>query len=266
MTRIQDKFDELKEQGRKALIGFISAGDPDYETSLAVVRAMIDNGIDVLELGIPFSDPTADGAAIQAASQRALKSGFTLDKAFDMTAEIRKYAEIPVVIFSYYNPVLQLGGRRFYDRAKETGVDGVLIVDLPIDEAGELTAQFPAQNLDIIRLAAPTSPPERLHYIAENGMGFIYLISQMGVTGQNNADPKEVAALVRQLKGYTNVPVCVGFGISTAQDVRAMGSIADGVIIGSAFERMIADNLDAGAEVMAEKVGSKVREFRDALS
>lgn len=266
MTRIKDKFDELKQQSRKALIGFISAGDPDFETSLVVIKTMIENGVDILELGIPFSDPTADGAVIQAASQRALKNGFTLRKAFDMVAEIRKYSEIPVIIFSYYNPIMHLGGRTFYDMAKKTGVDGTLIVDLPIDEAQELTEQFHEQDLDIIRLVAPTSPPERMRYIAENGMGFIYMISQTGVTGKSNADPLEVAAMVEQLKSYTDVPVCVGFGISTADDVRTMSAISDGVIIGSAFERVIAQNLNAKAEVTAEKLGTLVREFKAALT
>lgn len=265
MSRIQTKFEELKQQGRKALIAFISAGDPDYETSLTAIKAMIDNGVDILELGIPFSDPTADGAVIQEASQRALKNGFTLAKAFDMVAEIRKYSQIPLIIFSYYNPIFHFGGKSFYDRAKATGLDGALLVDLPIDEADELTAQFPAQDLDIIRLVAPTSPPERMRRIAENGMGFIYLISQTGVTGKSSADPKEVATLVKQLKDHTDVPVCVGFGISTAADVRAMSAIADGVIIGSAFERIIAENLNAGADVIAAKLGALVREFKAAL-
>lgn len=265
MSRIKTKFEELKQTGRKALIAFISAGDPDYETSLMLIKTMIDNGVDILELGVPFSDPTADGAVIQAASQRALKNGFTLRKAFNMAAEIRAYSEIPLVIFSYYNPVMHLGGEIFYNLAKKTGVDGVLIVDLPIDEARELTDQFLAQDLDVIRLAAPTSPPERLRRIAQNGMGFIYLISQTGVTGKNSANPNEVAALVKQLKTHTKIPVCVGFGISTPCDARAMSAIADGVIIGSAFERVIADNLNAKAEVMAEKLGALVREFKAAL-
>lgn len=263
MSRIKSKFNELQ---HKALIAFISAGDPDFETSLTLIKAMIDNGIDILELGIPFSDPTADGPVIQAASQRSLKSGFTLRKVFDMVTEIRKYSEIPVIIFSYYNPIMKLGAKNFYDLAMQTGVDGALIVDLPIDEADELTSQFPDKALDIIRLVAPTSPKERMHYIAENGAGFIYLISQMGVTGQSNADPKEVAALVQELKTATDVPICVGFGISTAEDVRVMGKISDGVIIGSAFERVIADNLNEKTEVIAEKLGKMVREFKAALA
>lgn len=265
MLRIENKFKELKQAGRKALIGFISAGDPDYETSLVLIKAMLDNGIDILELGIPFSDPTADGAVIQAASQRSLKSGFTLRKVFDMVTEIRKYSEIPIIIFSYYNPVFYLGGRKFYDLALESGADGALIVDLPIDEADELTEQFPNSKLDIIRLVAPTSPKERMRYIAENSAGFIYLISQTGVTGKNNADPVEVAALVKELKAATDVPVCVGFGISTANDARTMSRISDGVIIGSAFERVIANNLNEKPEVIAIKLGALVREFKAAL-
>lgn len=262
MSRIKNLFVELH---KKALIAFISAGDPDFDTSLTVIKAMIENGIDILELGIPFSDPTADGPVIQTASQRSLKSGFTLRRVFDMVTEIRKYSQIPIIVFSYYNPIMHLGGRTFYDLAMQSGVDGTLIVDLPIDEAAELTDQFPDDKLDIIRLVAPTSPKERMHYIAKNGVGFIYLISQMGVTGKSNADPEEVAALVKELKTATDVPICVGFGISTADDVRIMGKIADGVIIGSAFERVIADNLDQTPEVMAQKVGQKVKEFRTAL-
>lgn len=265
MSRIEQKFAELRKAGKKALIGFISAGDPDYETSLVLIKAMIENGIDVLELGIPFSDPTADGPVIQTASQRSLKNGFTLSKVFDMVTEIRKYSEIPAVIFSYYNPIFHMGAQNFYRRAKETGVDGTLIVDLPIDEADELTGKFPTQDLDIIRLVAPTSGHERMKYIAQNGMGFIYLISQTGVTGQSNSDPKEVAGLVKELKSHTNVPVCVGFGISNANDVRTMGPLADGVIIGSAFERVIADNLDKPADEIAAKLGNLVQEFRSAL-
>lgn len=265
MSRIETKFQELKQEGKKALIAFISASDPDYETSLVLIKAMIDNGIDILELGIPFSDPTADGAVIQAASHRALKSGFTLRKVFDMVADIRKYSEIPIIIFSYYNPIFHLGGRQFYDLAMQTGADGALIVDLPIDEANELTGQFSDNQLDIIRLVAPTSPPERMRYIAENSSGFIYLISQMGVTGKSNADPQEVAALVKELKAVTEVPVCVGFGISTADDVSVMSKVSDGVIIGSAFERVITDNLNEKPEVIADKLGALVREFKAAL-
>lgn len=265
MSRIEQKFAELQKAGKKALIGFISAGDPDYETSLVLIKAMIENGIDVLELGIPFSDPTADGPVIQTASQRSLKSGFTLSKVFNMVTQIRTYSEIPVIVFSYYNPIFHMGAETFYRRAKATGVDGTLVVDLPIDEAAELTDKFPAQDLDIIRLAAPTSGQERLQYIAENGMGFIYLISQTGVTGQSNSNPKEVAALVQKLKSYTRVPVCVGFGISNASDVRTMGPLADGVIIGSAFERVIADNLDKPAGEIAAKLGALVQKFRIAL-
>lgn len=266
MSRITKKFNDLQQQKRKALIGFISAGDPDYATSLVLIKAMIDNGIDILELGIPFSDPTADGAVIQAASQRSLKNGFTLRKVFAMITEIRQYAEIPIIIFSYYNPVMQLGGRNFYDLAMQSGADGALIVDLPIDEANELTEQFPDANLDLIRLVAPTSPKERMRYIAENSAGFIYLISQTGVTGKSNADHKEVAALVKELKAATDVPICVGFGISNADDVRVMSAISDGVIIGSAFERVIAENLGQKAEVIAEKLGKLVQEFKTALA
>jgi tryptophan synthase alpha chain len=205
---------------------------------------MCKSGVDILELGIPFSDPTADGPVIQRSSSRALKSGTRLTTVLDMTRELRKQTDIPIILFSYYNPIHHYGSQRFCDDAVEAGADGVLIVDLPPEESDELTCFFKNDEFSLIRLVAPTTPPDRMKSIAGSASGFLYLVSKTGVTGSDGLDTTDIRSLCDQLKSLTPIPVCVGFGISTSDDVKSIASFSDGVVIGSAFERLIENNLE----------------------
>jgi tryptophan synthase alpha chain len=205
---------------------------------------MCKSGVDILELGIPFSDPTADGPVIQRSSSRALKSGTRLTTVLDMTRELRKQTDIPIILFSYYNPIHHYGSQRFCDDAVEAGADGVLIVDLPPEESEELTCFFKNDEFSLIRLVAPTTPPDRMKSIAGSASGFLYLVSKTGVTGSDGLDTTDIRSLCDQLKSLTSIPVCVGFGISTSDDVKSIAAFSDGVVIGSAFERLIENNLE----------------------
>lgn len=244
MNRIDTTFAKLKQRGESALVGFVTAGDPDYSTSRDIVKAMCASGLDVLELGIPFSDPTADGPVIQRSSARSLAKGMTVKSVLGLSGELRKESDIPIILFSYYNPILAYGPAAFYDAAVAAGADGVLVVDLPPEESAEMTAQWPGDKLSLIRLVAPTTPRERMGYIAQTAAGFLYLVSKTGVTGSDGLDLAAVAANTTDLKSITNLPVCVGFGISTPEDVTAIAATADGVVIGSAFEKIIEENLE----------------------
>jgi tryptophan synthase alpha chain len=256
MNRIERKFQELRQKDEKALVGFITAGDPDVDQSLKIMSAMCAAGLDILELGIPFSDPTADGPAIQRSSARALTHQVNLSQVLDMIRRLREETSIPIILFGYYNPILQYRGDKFCADARSAGADGVLVVDLPPEESAELTngqreAQFP-----LIRLIAPTTPAQRMRQIAESAYGFLYLISKTGVTGSKGLDIDDIAARTASVKAVTDLPVCVGFGISTAEDVRSIAAVADGVVIGSAFERLIEENLAEPnlAGILAEQV------------
>lgn len=245
MKRIDVLFEKLKAQGGKALVGFITAGDPNPATSLDIVREMVRSGVDILELGVPFSDPTADGPVIQRSSSRAIAAGTTLKGVIAMVRAIRTFADVPVVLFSYYNPVLAYGGKRFYEDATAAGADGVLLVDLPPEESDEFTGCAGGKELALIRLIAPTTPPERMSRIAGSASGFIYMVSMTGVTGSGGLDPEEVGRCVGTLKERSGgIPVCVGFGVSTPDQARMIGALADGVVVGSAFERIIEDNME----------------------
>lgn len=256
MTRIDDIFHRTQEENEKALVGFVTAGDPDMSRSMDVVRTMIQNGVDILELGIPFSDPTADGPVIQRASARALRSGACLEKILDMTAALRTETDIPIILFSYYNPILSYGRRKFYDDAIEAGADGVLLVDLPPEESAELTARFSGNDLSLIRLVAPTTPTDRMSSVASGASGFIYMISKTGVTGSAGLQPLRIEEQVASLRSVTSLPICVGFGISTPDQVRAVAPAADGVVVGSAFVKVIEEYLESDdlLEKLAEKV------------
>jgi len=260
MNRIEKTFIQLREKGEKALVGYITAGDPSIEKSFEIAQTLCTSGVDLLELGMPFSDPTADGPVIQRASMRALKAGMTLEKAFEFVEKLRgKGVETPVILFSYYNPLLRYGGDRFYKKALESGVDGVLIVDLPPEESREFTEQWNGWTPEVfsfIRLIAPTTPPKRMQEILKDASGFVYLISKTGVTGSEEILPSsshagragdmldyaEIERMVQQIKTLTNVPVCVGFGISTPAQAARIARIADGVVIGSAFEKAIEEH------------------------
>lgn len=243
-------------------MGFVTAGDPDVETSFQIITAMCENGIDILELGVPFSDPTADGPVIQRSSSRALKNEVSLKIVLEMTREIRKKTDIPVIIFSYYNPILAYGVDRFQPDALFAGADGALVVDLPPEESDELTSGWSAVNFPLIRLLAPTTPKERMAQIASTASGFLYLVSKTGVTGSDGLDTSEISGQMDILRSVTDLPVCVGFGISTVEDVSAVAAMADGVVIGSAFERLIEENIDKPD--LPELVGKRTAEYKAA--
>jgi tryptophan synthase alpha chain len=262
MNRIEKTFDHLRVKGDAALVGFVTAGDPDPETSAHIIRCMCSAGVDLLELGIPFSDPTADGPTIQCSSERALAQGMNLKRVLDLTRRTRAAVDTPVILFSYYNPIFRYGTRAFYTDALEAGADGVLVVDLPPEEAPELVDCWSGQDLALIRLIAPSTTLERSRCIAANAGGFLYLVSKAGVTGSDGLDPIAVADSVARLKPLTRLPICVGFGVSQPEDVIAIAAVADGVVIGSAFEQLIEENLNNPD--VAEVIARQVRRFKAA--
>jgi len=262
MNRINNAFIQLKQTNETALVGFVTAGDPNVDTSLQIISAMYKNGIDILELGVPFSDPTADGPVIQRSSSRALQHNVSLKTVLEMIREIRANTSIPIIIFSYYNPILAYGIEAFYPDAVDAGADGVLVVDLPMEEANELTSQWPENEFSLINLVAPTTPKDRMAKIAKSASGFLYLVSKTGVTGSDGLDTAEVETQMNILRSVTDLPVCVGFGISTAEDVAAVASLADGVVIGSAFERLIEKNIDSPD--LLQMVGLVTAEYKRA--
>lgn len=257
MNRLDETFKKLGEKGSSALVGFITAGDPDKETSLNIIKSMLESGVDILELGIAFSDPTADGPAIQRSSQRALANGITLREGIEMIQELRKDYNQPIIIFSYYNPILKYGLKKFYQDAVKAGADGTLIVDLPPEEKNELVGKF-GDKLAIIRLIAPTTPEERVGKILEDASGFVYVISKTGVTGSGGLDTTAVEKHIASLRSNCSLPLCVGFGISTPEQAATVAGYSEGVVIGSAFERIIEENLDNPEliNIMKEKVSS----------
>ncbi|MCU0564700.1 MAG: tryptophan synthase subunit alpha [Desulfobacterales bacterium] len=262
MNRIATTFERLRRSGDKALVGFVTAGDPDPERSLAIVRAMCAAGLDVLELGVPFSDPTADGPVIQRASARALAAGANLRRTLAMVAALRRESGIPTIVFSYYNPILSYGAETCHRDALAAGADGLLLVDLPPEESDELTAGWPPEGLALIRLTTPTTPIERMRRIAAAASGFIYHVSKLGVTGSDGLQVDTVAAKVGELRTVTPLPVCAGFGISTPADVAAVAAVCDGVVVGSAFERLIEANLDRPE--LPQMVAARVAELKAA--
>jgi tryptophan synthase alpha chain len=262
MNRLKNSFETLKQNNEKALVGFVTAGDPDIETSLKIITAMCENGMDILELGVPFSDPSADGPVIQRSSSRALKHDVSLKTVMEMVREIRKITSIPIIIFSYYNPIMAYGIENFQPDAIAAGADGVLVVDLPLEESGELTSLWEDNDFSLINLVAPTTPKERMAKIASASSGFLYLVSKTGVTGSDGLDTSEIATQMGILRSVTDLPVSVGFGISTAEDVATVSSMADGVVIGSAFERLIEENIDNPELVSI--IGQQTAEYKAA--
>jgi len=244
MNRIEKTFSDLQQRNEKALVGFVTAGDPSADLSLEIVLGMCRSGLDILELGIPFSDPTADGPVIQRSSERALENGTSLTSVLEMIRKIRMETDIPIILFSYYNPIFSYGHTRFCKDAVEAGADGVLVVDLPPEESDEMTAEWNGQELSLIRLVAPTTPQDRMALIAGAGEGFLYLVSKTGVTGSNGLDLRDVAEKINSLREITPLPICVGFGISTPDHVAGVADMADGVVVGSAFEKKIETHMD----------------------
>ena len=242
MNRVDKKFRELKKNKRKAFIAYITAGDPSLDMTKRIVLALEGAGVDIIELGVPFSDPIADGPTIQAASHRALAGGVTLEKIFLMMGTLRKATRIPVAFMTYYNPVLKYGVEKFVKSCKYNGVDGVIIPDLPYEEAKDLIRCAKREKVATVFLAAPTSTRKRIKDIVKSSTGFIYYVSLTGVTGTRRKLPPEVASNVRTIKSMTRKPVAVGFGISSSGQARDIARIADGVIVGSAIVKIIADN------------------------
>ena len=264
MNRIERVFEALRKEGRKALVAYITAGDPDLETTRNLILAMEAAGVDIIEVGVPFSDPTADGPAIQAASQRSLKSGTTLPGILDMIASLRRSSEIPVVLFGYYNPIFIYGNKRFAERAARAGVDGVLVVDLPYEESWELRRFTDPLEISFISLIAPTSGMERIRRIAEKGSGFLYYISITGITGTKEPDPADIEKDVRSIRELTNLPIVVGFGISTAEQARQIAPAADGIVVGSAFVRLIEEH--GGSPNLIPAVSNFAAEIKRAIT
>ena len=252
-TRIDRRMAKLKAEGRPALVTYFMGGDPDYETSLSIMKALPGAGADVIELGMPFSDPMADGPAIQAAGLRALKSGQTLAKTLKMAAEFRAGDnETPIVLMGYYNPIYIYGVDRFLVDAKASGVDGLIVVDLPPEMDAELCIPALKAGINFIRLATPTTDDKRLPKVLENTSGFVYYVSMTGITGSALADTGKVAAAVKRIKGHTELPVCVGFGVKTAEQARVIGASSDGVVVGTAIVNAVANVLGPKGEKTAD--------------
>ena len=253
-----------------ALVTFITAGDPDYDTSLEILRGLPAAGADVIELGMPFTDPMADGPAIQEASQRALRGGHKMDMTLEMVREFRKGdQDTPIVLMGYYNPIYFRGAERFVTEAAEAGVDGLIVVDLPPEADDELCLPARAAGLNFIRLAAPTTDDARLPAVLANTSGFVYYVSITGITGTRTPDTGEVAANVARIKSHTPLPVAVGFGVKTPEQAAAIGAVSDGVVVGSALVSAIKDSLDAqgrASEKTAPAVFDLVRDLSAGLS
>lgn len=235
INRIDEKFSVLKRRRERALIPFVTAGDPDLKTTLEILSVLERGGADLIELGVPFSDPMADGPTIQRSSERALKNGASLSRILAMVREFRRGSEIPLILFGYYNPLLRYGLRRFAADAKNAGVDGILCVDLPPEESGELKRWTCAAGLDNVFLLSPTSDPDRIRRVAREGRGFVYYVSVTGVTGARRQVESELRGQVARLRGYTSLPIGVGFGISTPAQAAWVASFADAVVVGSAL-------------------------------
>ncbi|MBX9775718.1 MAG: tryptophan synthase subunit alpha [Xanthobacteraceae bacterium] len=256
-TRIDTRFADLKRQGRAALVTFLTAGDPDTETSLAILKALPDVGADVIEVGMPFTDPMADGPAIQASSQRALKAGQTMVKTLAMIRAFRAADQTtPIVLMGYYNPIYIYGVGKFLTDAKAAGIDGLIVVDLPPEEDEELCLPALKAGLNFIRLATPTTDDKRLPAVLANTSGFVYYVSITGITGMAAADPWAVTAAVSRIKRHTKLPVAVGFGVRSAEQARAIAQAADGVVVGSALIDALKATLDGDDKAQAASVGA----------
>ncbi|MGR3571286.1 tryptophan synthase subunit alpha [Brevirhabdus sp.] len=247
MTRIDAKFAELRQAGRKAFVAYVMAGDPDYDTSLEVIKGLPGAGVDIIELGMPFTDPMADGPTIQLAGQRALAGGQTLEKTLQMARELRRGDDTtPIVMMGYYNPIYSRGVDRFLRDAKEAGIDGLIVVDLPPEEDSELCVPAQAAGLNFIRLATPTTDDDRLPMVLRNTSGFVYYVSITGITGAAAAEAADVAPEVARIKAKTDLPVIVGFGIRTPESAEAIAGVADGAVVGSAIVAEIAAGKPVG--------------------
>jgi tryptophan synthase alpha chain len=275
-SRIARRFDALRATGELGIVAYITAGDPTLEATRHFVPALAEAGADIIELGVPFSDPVADGPTIQRASERALASGTTLEKILALVPNLRNATQVPIILFSYYNPVFQMGLDRFAGVAADAGADGVLITDLTPEEAADYRRAVSARALDTIFLAAPTSTNERLVRIAACSSGFLYVVSRTGVTGAKNSLPEELPALLRRVRVATKLPIAVGFGISLPGQISVLGGLADAAVVGSALVSDIeqttsADGasgaaIDAACVALAERMSALKRAARSGMS
>jgi tryptophan synthase alpha chain len=263
MSRLGETFAALRARGERALVAYVTGGDPSLEATARLIVEMDRRGADVIELGVPFSDPLADGPVVQRAAQRALAAGASLRRVLDTVSAARGEVQAPVVLLTYYNPVLAFGLRAFAESAAKAGVDGVIVVDLPPEEAGGLAAEAEPAGLDLVHLVAPTSTAGRMRMIARRSRGFIYLVSLTGVTGEREALPPGLEAQVRALRLLTTKPICVGFGIGRPEQVAAVGRLADGVIVGSAIVRLVEEHAAAGD--LVARVGDFVAALKAPL-
>lgn len=268
MTERMDKrFADLKAEGRPALVTYFMGGDPDFDTSLEIMKALPAAGSDVIELGMPFSDPMADGPAIQLAGQRALKAGQTLAKTLDMARKFREHDQAtPIVLMGYYNPIYIYGVEKFLDDALEAGIDGLIVVDLPPEMDDELCLPARSRDINFIRLATPTTDEKRLPKVLQNTSGFVYYVSMNGITGSALPDPSKVAGAVQRIKSHTDLPICVGFGVKTAEHAKLIGANADGVVVGTAIVNQVALSLTKDDQASADTVQSVVTLVRGLAS
>ncbi|MGM4912469.1 tryptophan synthase subunit alpha [Rhizobium sp. 768_B6_N1_8] len=254
-ARMDKRFADLKAEGRPALVTYFMGGDPDYETSLGIMKALPEAGSDVIELGMPFSDPMADGPAIQLSGQRALKGGQTLKKTLQLAADFRKTNDAtPIVMMGYYNPIYIYGVEKFLDDALASGIDGLIIVDLPPEMDDELCIPALKKGINFIRLATPTTDEKRLPTVLKNTSGFVYYVSMNGITGSALPDPSLISGAVKRIKDHTDLPVCVGFGVKTAEHAKVIGASADGVVVGTAIVNQVANTLTSDGKATADTV------------
>ena len=264
MSRIEREFSDLRAAGKKAFVPFITGGDPSKELSLQIAFELIRAGADILELGVPFSDPIADGPTIQASSARALKNGISLTDVLEITRQLRAKSDVPVVLFSYFNPILQYGVENFGSEALNAGVDGLLVTDIVDEEALSLSRKLAIRGIDLISLIAPTTTDERLEKIATEAKGFLYAVARTGVTGSTEETGREAEVLVDRARRFTDRPIVVGFGISTRSQVEHVWKYADGVVVGSAIVSQIENSVGNGNTV--ETVGQFVRELKPEVA
>ena len=256
MNKIHEAF-----KNRKAFIPFITCGDPDVDTTKAAILEMVKNGADLIEIGIPFSDPTAEGVVIQGANIRALKGGITTDKVFDMVADVRKEISIPLVFMTYANVIVSYGAKKFFDKCNEVGIDGIILPDIPFEEKGEFLDVADSHKVDLISLIAPTSD-DRIAMIAKEAKGFLYIVSSLGVTGTRSEITTDLDSIVKVVKENTSVPCAIGFGISTPQQANEMSQIADGVIVGSAIINLLKKYKTEAPNY----IGKYVKEMKEAMN
>ena len=262
-SRLATVFAELRRRGERALVAYLTAGDPSLADTRRLVREAAARGADIVELGVPFSDPIADGPVIQRAAMRALARGTSVARVLETVATLRAETAVPLVLLTYYNPVLAFGLKAFAQTAADAGVDGVIVADLPPEEADPFAAEAEAAGLDLVHLVAPTSPPARVRLIARRSRGFIYVVSLTGVTGERRELPRDLEAQITTLRRMTTKPVCVGFGIGHPDQVAAVGRLADGVIVGSAIVRLIEER--AGSPSLVEDVGEFIAALKAPL-